>query len=97
MTAAKVLDVISRLRGFAGQASDAVSAYTQVNMKDATELLGLPESGCPAFWIRRPRPRRPNPWDKSQEPVVPLERNFLRTLFTKIALSTTIRKGLDRK
>ena len=29
VTAAKVMDVISRLRGCAGQAADAVSAYTQ--------------------------------------------------------------------
>ena len=33
MTAAKVLDVISGLPGCSGQASDAVSAYTQVEMK----------------------------------------------------------------
>ena len=30
MTAAKVMDIISRLPGCAGQAADAVSAYTQV-------------------------------------------------------------------
>ena len=35
MTAAKVMDIISRLPGCAGQAADAVSAYTQVKMKDA--------------------------------------------------------------
>ena len=32
MTAAKVMDIISRLPGCAGQAADAVSAYTQVKM-----------------------------------------------------------------
>ena len=32
MTAAKVMDIISRLLGCAGQAADAVSAYTQVKM-----------------------------------------------------------------
>ena len=31
MTAAKIMDVISRLPGCDGQAADAVSAYTQVN------------------------------------------------------------------
>ena len=36
MTAAKVMDIISRLPGCAGQAADAVSAYTQVKMEDAT-------------------------------------------------------------
>ena len=35
MTAAKVMDFISRLPGCAGQAADAVSAYTQVKMEDA--------------------------------------------------------------
>ena len=33
MTAAKVMDIISRLRVCAGQATDAVSAYTQVKLK----------------------------------------------------------------
>ena len=35
MTAAEVMDIISRLPGCAGQAADAVSAYTQVKMEDA--------------------------------------------------------------
>ena len=42
MTAAKVLDVIARLPGCARQASDAVSAYTQVSMENALTLLKLP-------------------------------------------------------
>ena len=39
MTAARVMDIISRLPGCAGQAADAVSAYTQVKMEDAHKLL----------------------------------------------------------
>ena len=35
MTAAKVMDILSRLPGCAGQAADAVSAYTQVKLEDA--------------------------------------------------------------
>ena len=35
MTAAKVMDVIARLPGCAGQTADAVSAYNQVTMEDA--------------------------------------------------------------
>ena len=35
MTAAKVMDIISRLPGCAGQAADAISAYTQVKVEDA--------------------------------------------------------------
>ena len=39
MTAAKVVDIISRLPGCAGQAADAVSAETQVKMKGAPKLI----------------------------------------------------------
>ena len=57
MTAAKVMDIISRLSGCAGQAADAVSAYTQVKMEDAPKLLKIPNSECPDIWIRLPRQR----------------------------------------
>ena len=39
MTAAKIMDIISRLPGCDGQAADAISAYTQVKMEDAHNLL----------------------------------------------------------
>ena len=39
MTAAKIMDIISRLLGCDGQAADAVSAYTQVKMDDPHKLL----------------------------------------------------------
>ena len=39
MTAVKVMDIISRLPGCAGQASDAFSAYTQVKLEDASTLF----------------------------------------------------------
>ena len=55
MTAAKVMDIISRLPGCAGQAADAVPAYTQVKMEDAPKLLKIPKSKCPDTWIRLPR------------------------------------------
>ena len=44
MTAAKVMDIISRLPGCAGQAAYAVSAYTLVKMEDAHKLLKIPKS-----------------------------------------------------
>ena len=47
MTAAKVMDIISRLPGCAGQSADAVSAYTQVKMEDAPTFLKIPKSECP--------------------------------------------------
>ena len=45
MTAAKVMDIISRLPGCDGQAADAVSAYTQVKMDDAPKLLKKSQIG----------------------------------------------------
>ena len=55
MTAAKVMDFITRLPGYGGQAADAISAYTHVKMEDAPKLLKIPKSECPDIWIRLPR------------------------------------------
>ena len=76
MTAAKVMDIISRLPGCAGQAADAVSAFTQVKMEDASKLLKIPESECPDIWIRLPRHQWPKSWSSMEDPVVTLERNL---------------------
>ena len=73
MTAAKVMDIMSRLPGCAGQAADAVSADTQVKMEDAPKLLKIPKSECPDIWIRLPRHKNAPSMD---DPVVPLERNL---------------------
>ena len=45
MTAAKIMDIISRLPGCDGQAADAVSAYTEVKMEDAHKLLKISKIG----------------------------------------------------
>ena len=45
MTAAQIMDIISRLPGCDGQAADAVSAYTQVKMEDAHKLLKKSQIG----------------------------------------------------
>ena len=46
LTAAKVImDIISRLPGCAGQAADAVSAFSQVKMEDAPEWLKISQIG----------------------------------------------------
>ena len=60
MTAAKIMDIISRLPGCDGQAGDAASAYTQVKMEDVHKLLKIPKSECPDIWIRLPRHKWPN-------------------------------------
>ena len=58
-----------------GKANDAVSAYTQGNMREALKLLKLLEAGCPTVWIRLPRNRHPKRWDTIEDPMVRLERN----------------------
>ena len=75
MTAAKIMDTISRFPGFDGQAADAVSAYTQVKMEDAHKLLKIPKSDCPDNWIL-PRLKWPKSWSSIEDPVDPLERNL---------------------
>ena len=76
MTAAKIMDIISRLPGCNGQAADAVSAYTQVKMKDAHKLLKIPNSECPDIWIRLPRHKWPKSWSSVEDLVVLLERKL---------------------
>ena len=76
MTAAGIMDIISRLPGCDGQAADAVSAYTQVKMEDAHNLLKIPRSECPDIWIRLPRHKWPKSWSSMEDPVVLLERNL---------------------
>ena len=76
MTAAKIMDIIPRVPGCSGQVADAVSAYTQVNMEDASKLLKIPKSECPDIWIRLPRHKWSKSWSGIEDPVVPLERNL---------------------
>ena len=53
--AAKVMNIVSRLPGCAGQAADAASAYTQVIMLDAPTFLKIPKSECLDVWICLPK------------------------------------------
>ena len=76
MTAAKVMDIMSRLPGCTKQAADAVSAYTQVKMEDAPTLLEITKSECPDIWIRLPKHTWPKSWSSMEDPVVHLERNL---------------------
>ena len=76
MIPAKVMDIFSRLPGCAGQAADAVSAYTQIRMEDAPKLSKIPKSECPVIWIRLPRHKWPKSLSSMEDPVVPLERNL---------------------
>ena len=76
MTAATIMDIISRLPGCDGQAADAVSAYTQVKMEDAHKLSKIPKSECPDIWICLPRHKWPKSWSSVEDPVVLLDRNL---------------------
>ena len=76
LTAAKVMDIISRLPGCAGQAADAVSACTEVKMEGTPKNLKIPNSECPDIWIRSPRHEWPKSWSRMDDPVVLLERNL---------------------
>ena len=90
MTAAKVMDIISRLPGCSGQAADAVSAYTQVKMEDAHKCLKIPKSECPDIWIRLPRHKWPKSWSSMEDPVVLLERNLYGHPFGRTVMGKAI-------
>ena len=90
MTAAKVMGIISRLPGCAGQAADAVSANTQVKMEDAHKLLKIPKSECPDIWIRLPRHKWLTSWSSMEDPVVPLERNLYGHPFSRTIMGKAI-------
>ena len=69
MTAAKVMDIISRLPGCDGQAADAVSAYTQVKMEDAHKLLKIPKIGVSRHLDSSlPRHKWPKSWSQYGRP-----------------------------
>ena len=90
MTAAKIMDIVSRLPGCDGQVADAVSAYTQVKMEDAHKLLKIPKSECPDIWIRLPRHKWPKSWSSMEDPVVPLERNLYGHLLSRTVMGKAI-------
>ena len=76
ITAAKVIDIISRLPGCAGQAADATSANTQIKMEDAPTLLKIQRSDCPDIWTRLPKHKWPKSWSSMEDPIVPLKRHL---------------------
>ena len=96
MTAAKVMDIISRLPVCAGQAVDAVPACTQVRMEDAPKLLKFPKSECPDFWIRLPRHNWPKSWSSMEDSVVPLERNLYGHLWAALLWEKQFEKILSK-
>ena len=76
-----------------GQAADAVSAYTQVKMEDASTSLKIPQSECPDIWIRLPKHKRPKSWSSMEDPVVPLERKYVRSSSGRTIMGKAIWKS----
>ena len=93
MTAAKIVDAISRLPGCDGQPADAVSAYTQVKNEDAHKLLKVPKSECPDIWIRLPRHKWPKSWSSIEDPVVPLSEICMVILWQDYTGKGNLRKS----
>ena len=75
MTAAKMMDIISRLPGFDGQAADAVSAYTQVKMEDAHKMLKNSKLGVSRH-LDASTTTQMAKIVVMEDPVIPLERNL---------------------
>ena len=77
MTAAKIMDIISRLPGCDGQAADAVSAYTQVKMEDAPKIIENSQIGMSTHLDTSTTTQMAKIMVSSMEdPVVSLERNL---------------------
>ena len=64
MTAAKVMDIISRLPGFRSK------------WKMHQSLSKFPKSECPDIWIRLLKHKWPKSWSSMEDPFVLLERNL---------------------
>ena len=80
MTAAKVMDIISRLPG---QAADAISAYTPGQNGRCTIIVQNSK------W--------PKSWSSMEDPVVPLERKYVRSSFGKTLKGKAIRESSSGK
>ena len=76
-TAAKIMDIISRLPGVRRTSSGcSICFHPSENGEDAHKLLKIPKSECPDIWIRLPRHKWPKSWSSMEDPVVLFERNL---------------------
>ena len=92
MTAAKVMDIKSRLPGCSGQAADAVSPYTQVKMEDASTFLKIPKSECPDIWIRLPKHKN----GQNHGPVWKIQSFLLNGICTVLFWQDCYGKGIRK-
>ena len=94
MTAAKVLDVISRLPDWAGGASDAVSPYTHSGKNRRWSQIGkVTGSWIPVMWIRLPRSRSPKSWDNMTGSCGTFGNTLVRTYIIGIIVGTRTRRS----
>ena len=75
MAATKFIDAIARMPGMDGEDSDAMSAHTQVELKNVSKFLG---KGCQFIdaWVTLPRYLVPDEFQHLEFPVCPLCRNL---------------------
>ena len=90
-TAAKVMDIISRLPGCAGQAADAVSACTQVKMEDAPTLLKNSRSqSVQIFGYVYRRHKWPKSWSSMERPRRSSRKESVWSSFGRTTVGTAI-------
>ena len=90
MTAAKVMDIISRLPGCSRQAADAVSAKTQVKMENASTLFKISKSECPDIWIRPPTTQMAKIMVQNRRPNRSSRQESVRSSFGKTVMEKAI-------
>ena len=75
MAATKFIDAIARMPGMDGEDSDAMSAYTQVELNNVSRFLG---KGCQFVdtWVTLPRYLVPDEFKHLDSPVCPLRQNL---------------------
>ena len=87
MTAAKIMDIISRLPSCDGHAADTVSACTQVKMKELSKKN--PKSECPTFGFVY-HVTNGKSWSSMVDPVVLLEKESVRSSFGRTIMGKVI-------
>ena len=100
MTAAKIMDIISRLSGCDGQAADAVLAFTQVKMEDAHNLKNT-KIGVSRHLDSSIPTQMAKVMVLYENPVVPPERNlyghpFDRTIMGKAIWKILLKHGWEK-
>jgi DNA (cytosine-5)-methyltransferase 1 len=80
MAGTKFIDIIARFPGCKGEDADATSAFTQITLKEAEEILGIEH--VPETFISLPKDRWPDKWHELVasgelvDPVCPLVTNL---------------------